>query len=182
MLDEDGDLSLPKSQTPTNEDTHKQSECTSPPCSAVKSSETQDPRIYHHPYFPLTPKDSSPESFKSQNIIKNIENTKNTEPDVQLPVSSQPSLEQLAQLAQSAHLARIASSAGFVSPFTTPFARFNPFLPRTLLNPAMNPLLNLYGLNSLPANPAATALAESTSLYLRSREAINQQAPQHKPN
>ena len=136
-----------------------------------------------HPYFPLTPKDSSPESLKSNNQIAIIPthrlNSQEEATTVARPSGVQ--LEQLAQLAQSAHLARIASSASF-GPFSPHFAGFNPFLPRAsvLLNPVVNPLLNLYGhLNTAPTQATST-IAESTSLYLRSREAISQLAAQHK--
>ena len=114
------------------------------------------------PYFPLTPNEttsSSPESLKSSLLARHA----------QLSLYNQ-NLDQLAQLAQSASLARLAAAQAQVqqqqqqqqqSTFVNPF--LNPFLPR-LTSPIINPLLtSIYpSLNH-----------DSTSLYIRSREAIN---------
>ena len=113
------------------------------------------------PYFPLTPNEtasSSPESLKSSLLARHA----------QLSLYNQ-NLDQLAQLAQSASLARLAAAQAQIqqhqqqqqSSFVNPF--LNPFLPR-LTSPMINPLLtSIYpSLNH-----------DSTSLYIRSREAIN---------
>ena len=108
------------------------------------------------PYFPLTPHEtSSPESIKSSLLARHA----------QLSIYNQ-NLDQLAQLAQSANLARLAAAQATTAataptaPFVNPF--LNPFLPR-LASPIINPLLSIYpSLNH-----------DSTSLYIRSREAIN---------
>ena len=106
------------------------------------------------PYFPLTPTEtSSPESLKSSILA-----ARHAQLSYQL---ANQNLDQLTQLAQSANLARIAAAQSIPSPFTNPF--LNPFLPR-LTAPIINPLLSIY-------NPALNS--ESTSLYLRSRDAIN---------
>ena len=137
-----------------------------------------------NPYFPLTPKDSSPESLRSrpsapQSLFPTPPSPVSASPVV--PVHAPgitPGLEQLAQLAQSAHLARAAIASANLNPAGQFNPFFNPFLPR--ISPVINPLLNLYGLNPVAAHaPVNPSLAESTSLYLRSREAIATQLAQN---
>ena len=138
-----------------------------------------------NPYFPLTPKDSSPESLRSRpSVPQSSLFPKPSSPVTASPVvpvhapGISPGLEQLAQLAQSAHLARAAIASANLNPAGQFNPFFNPFLPR--ISPVINPLLNLYGLNPVTAHsPVNPSLAESTSLYLRSREAIATQLAQN---
>ena len=88
-----------------------------------------------------------------------------------LPVSM-TGLGQLAQLTQNAQIARLATvgqTMGALGSLPTPFPGLNlglglnPFLPQLGMGLG-NPLLGLYGMGN--------GLAESTALYLKSREAI----------
>ena len=91
--------------------------------------------------------------------------------DPRLPVSIS-GLGQLAQLTQNAQIARLASvghTMGSIGGLPSAFPGLglglglNPFLPRMGMG-LTNPLLGLYGIGN--------SLAESTALYLKSREAI----------
>ena len=149
---------------------------------AIKPSQSHLTTSSLNPYFPLTPKDSSPESLRSR--APSAPQSTGIFPKPPSPVvpahtpGISPGLEQLAQLAQSAHLARAAIASANLNPASQFNPFFNPFLPR--ISPVMNPLLNLYGLNPVTAHtPVNPSLAESTSLYLRSREAIATQLAQN---
>ena len=83
--------------------------------------------------------------------------------------AASPTLEQLAQLSQHAQFARLASHSLTFSPLVS----LNPLL-RPLMAPMTSPLLSLYGFG-------AQSLAESTALYLKSRDAISQLS-EHKSN
>ena len=81
----------------------------------------------------------------------------------EMPKFPSPALEHLAQLTQSAQFARLASQSLAFSPLN-----LSPLLqmPR-LMTPFPSPLLGLYGFGT-------QSLAESTALYLKSRDAISQ--------
>lgn len=103
-----------------------------------------------NPYFPVAPYNAA--------LRKTISLC------AEMPKYPTPTLEQLAQLTQSAQFARLASQSMGFSPLG-----LNPLLqlPRLMTHFQPSPLLGLYGFG-------AQSLAESTALYLKSRDAISQ--------
>ena len=176
-------------------------EVASPQTSNAPSIDRDQQKNQSNPYFPLTPHDSSPESLKSTQtqqlharlfdplhrmavasaassaVGTPLLNATTPLQSTAVPTST-TGLEHLAQLAHSAQLARLTAAANQISavaaaahynPLSHP--HYNPFLAHRLATPPLvNPLMSLYSLNNTSA-----AIADSTSLYLRSREALTNQ-------